>query len=247
MTNDGVLNERQLVAALDGQKVGKLTPNLHYFMERLFGILYLDEDIHCQRVDNYLKPDIKVTHHDSSALVSVKCGRSTTLNTESIRTFIQFLRELGISENTLKTIVYFQFGDGTLDGSGKTRKGYHDVYQWLRVRIKEANIELNSPEIIKKVVERVVFQGVDKEAPAATHVYFGTTSYGVTVSYSQMMTYLSRKKWNFIENLHIGPILLIPHARYVNREIVSEKRRNQIICYWPNYCSDLEYIAKRYG
>lgn len=39
----------------------------------------------------------------------------------------------------------------------------------------------------------------------------------------------------------------VPHARYYNKEIKSEKRRQKLECYWANLSSDISYISSRYN
>ena len=75
--------------------------------------------------------------------VSLKSGRAESIHQEYIKNFILFLRSLGISKRTQQTILLYQYGDGTMDGSGKRRMKYHEMRTWLDERIKEAKNKLN--------------------------------------------------------------------------------------------------------
>ena len=248
MNNCGVRNETELVESLNNKKVKQLNNNLQNFIKSLFKEKTPNEKITCKLTDNYIKPDLLIEYGSQAAYVSVKSPRSNEMHMEDIKSFILFLRSLNVSKETQKTLLLYQFGDGTMDGSGKKRKNYHEVYDWLQERIKAANEELNDRfDLIEKVVERVIFQGVDITAHEAEFIYLGNVDFGVTVSKKQVMTYLKNKPFNFYENLHIGPILLRPHARYSNREVVSDERRKQIVCYWTHFPEDLDYIDKHYS
>ena len=112
------------------------------------------------------------------------------------------------------------YGDGTLDGTGKIRLDWYELYQKYKDRILEANDELNdSTEFVKKVIKRTVFQGVDEKSHMAEYLYFGDQEYGTIVSFNQMNKYIDRKphNWDFYENIHIGPIVLRPHGRYAHK------------------------------
>ena len=52
-------------------------------------------------------------------------------------------RQFGISIETQKTLLLYQYGDGTMDGTGTKRMNYHEVFDWLHTHIEKANEELN--------------------------------------------------------------------------------------------------------
>lgn len=170
------------------------------------------------------------------------------LHDEQIKTVILFLRELGLSTFGQKLLLYYQYGDGTLDGSGEKRKNYYETYDWLKNGIKEFNEEINlNHQWVEKIVDRVMFQGVDKNAPKADYIYQGDLTYGTAISREQVLTHLKRKTYDYYENLHIGPLMVRPHARYSRGKIKNEKLRNRIVFYWPNFPEDVRYINRRYN
>lgn len=246
-SNKGYTNEKLIVEALNNKKYSEINSNLQTFIRDLFS--YQDEDclIKCEQIDGVYKPDIAITYKGITYNVSIKSGRADMLHGENIKTFIPFLRRMGVSEETLKTIVLFHYGDGTYDGSGPKRETSYNAYMMYRNRIKKANEELNKEEdFIDKVLERIMYQGVDPHAPGVDFLYFGTPEYGVAVSKKQIATYIRKRNWKFLNNLHIGPIFIKPHARYANTSIKSQTLRDKVHCYWPHLCEDLDRISKRY-
>ena len=248
MNNTGLQNEEEIVKSLNHKKIKNLNKNLQNMIRSMFGEKTGSLKLSCKKTDNYIKPDLVVNCGGKEAYVSVKTGHSSQFHTENIKSFILFLRSIGISKETQKTILLYHYGDGTMDGSGDRRLNYHQTYDWLKERIDAANKELNDRyETIYKVIERVVFQGVDETAHGADFIYLGDIDFGVVISKRQMYSYVKKKSWSFYDNLHIGPILLRPHARYSDRAIVSDEGRNHICCYWSHLNDDLRYIDKHFA
>ena len=245
--NNGNLKEDEFVYYMNVKKASELNENLRSMMERLFGIVDIEKKVSCERTTGYIKPDIIIKHKRITKRLSIKSGTAHVFHNESIKPFILFLRSIGVSNRTQQTILLFQYGDGTMDGSGQTRLNGPDTCKWLKERIKEANTELNTNvDLIKKFIDRTMFDGVDPEAPKADAIFHGDVFKGVTVTKQQMHKYIEAKEWDKRDTLHIGPLHLVPAARYVDKEKKNMKKRHIIECYWPRISEDFEYISKRY-
>ena len=158
------------------------------------------------------------------------------------------MREKGISKQTIITILLFHFGDGTIDGTGEKRLGYHEISLLLTERIKKANIELNSSkEFVKEFIDRCVFDGAIEGFIPADCIYDGTLEYGVFVTRKQIHKHIETKSFSYYKSLHIGPLLLRPHARYTDGPIKNDRKRKVVVCYWPNLFLDILYIFRRYN
>ncbi len=248
MANYGHMFETQFLESLNNKTIMALAPNLKWILERIFGTLSPIRKVQCIKADDFIKPDVVVTYHHSKAFISLKTGTACEVHREKIETFIPFLRDLGISEYTLKTIALFQFGDMTYDGSGTRRMDTNEIYTILKDRIMQANEELNrDKETMQKIIYRLIFKGVCDAAAEANYIYHGSLSDGVLISKRQIEKYINKKDFTFLANLHIGPLLLRPHARYAGVPVKNEVSRREITFYWPNFRADLEYIDKRFG
>lgn len=244
--NYGLENEVLIRDSFNNKTYLDLNENLKKIAELLFPEIRPNDGFTCALTDNYIKPDIVLSCRGRDCFISIKTSNSKFMHTENINSFIEFLRGLDVSEETLETILLFQFGDGTIDGTGEKRMNYTEVYVWLGDRIKKANFELNERHyLIEKVVERVMFQGVDRIADSAEYIYVGNVDYGNIVSKRQVKALLRRNDWHFYDNLHIGPIMIRPHARYAGRTIVSDDRRKHIMCSWANFESDVLYMKRK--
>ena len=255
MNNTGLYNEDKIQTVLNKKRYNVLPNHWKTMLEFIYGTKTLKflnrlKKVKCTRTSNYIKPDLIVTFAGLDSYISVKSGKCSNLHTEKVDTFLTFLMSLGISKETIKTILLCHYGDGTLNGTGKIRKDFHELYYSYKQRIIDANDELNnSTDFIKKVIRRIAFQGVDENSKTAEYLYYGDEEFGTMVSANQVYKYIDRKphNWDFYENIHIGPIVLRPHGRYAHKAVISERRHNEIQCHWPNLHADLLYIEKRYG
>ena len=246
-SNHGKLKEDEMLLALNNHKIKTLLPNLRYLLEELFGALDPEGVVTCTQPDLPIKPDLLITYNGETKGLSMKSGTSEYIHGEPVEKFVEFLKEIGISKETTDTILLNQFGDGTLDGSGKERMNLVELKYRLRVRIKEANTELNSnPETLMKIIDRLVFKGWNENEPQADAIYHGDIYEGVITSKIQVMKHIKNKYWDYYDNLHVGPIFLRPHARYIGTTIKSEFYRHKIDGFWTNLLADMKYIAQKY-
>ena len=247
-TNKGIFKGKEIAQYLNNKKVKDLSNNLKNMLEALYGPLDENEYIYCEKIEDFIKPDIVIEYKGIKKYISLKSGRAESIHQEFIKNFILFLRSLGISKKTQQTILLYQYGDGTMDGSGKRRMKYHEMRTWLDERIKEANEELNSDQyIIEQVIERCLVLGNLENAIPIDAIYFGDYNFGNIATIKQIRKHLRRSNWDWMNNLHIGPLQFRPHARYIDKEIKNEKYRNKIDCYWANLSSDIEFISRRYN
>ncbi len=135
-----------------------------------------------------------------------------------------------------------------MDGTGKKRYSYIEVVNKMKSLIEEANKELNfNPEFMKKCLARLMFVGMHDDNPVANYVYSGNVDYGVVAGRNQITKYVLRRKNRQLMSLHIGPLTIRPHARYVNEKVVpNEKRRNTVSISWSHCQNDFDYIARTY-
>ena len=245
--NIGFFKEEEMILQFNGKHFCELTNNSKHFAKEMFGHLKDVDTFICEKVEDYVKPDFKVTCNGETHFVSMKSGRSTTVHQEYVKNFCMFLRDQGISKRTLQTILLYHYGDGTLDGSGKERFTIEKLKYLLADRIKEANEELNSnKDFVLMIIERAVLKGTKEENIEADYIYHGNADYGVLVSKTQLFKHCMRRDWKWMDNLHIGPMLLNPHARYIGKEIKRQRSRERLEFSWPNFREDIEYISSRY-
>lgn len=246
--NSGMFMEDEFIRSLNDKRFGDLSNNLKHMLRDMFDVLFETNVIHAGKIMGYLKPDIFIECRGKVHFLSLKTGRATTIHQEQIKSFILFLREKGISKETQKTILLYQYGDGTMDGTGSKRDSFEELNYKLKDRIIEANKELNANiDFVVEFVDRAVFVGTIDPSSPAEFIYHGNLEYGTICSRKQISNYVRRKDKSFLHCLHIGPLLIRPHARYVNKEVTNEERRHKVDFQWVNLIEDLEYISRRYN
>ena len=246
-SNTGVLNEIQIASSIDGKKLSDINFNLQTMLRRIYPNISGNDIVEAKHLDDIYKTDIYVKFNDEKRYISVKMGHTTEVHSEEIHSFIDYLKSKGVSQETLDTILFHHYGDGTIDGTGTKRVNTMELTFQYKDRINKANSELNSSrELIMDVFERAMVQGLDPNANRVDYFYFGTPDYGNVVCYHQISTYIHKKYWNYFNCLHIGPFFIKPRARYVDKDIVSEYRRNLCVFYWPNLAEDIDYLGHRF-
>ena len=247
--NEGNLKEQEVIYDLNNRFVKDISNNMRNLMKSLFGVLDNDYPIKCYKVDDLYKTDFVIEYDNRKRNVSMKSGKAVIVHNEILSNFINYLKDNGVSQRTLDTICLFHYGDGTTDGSGKNgRQSYDQVNESLKERILEANKELNKDiDFVLDVMNRCVFKGAYEDNIEADCVYFGDRDYGVVATKSQFIKNTRRRGFDFYSHLHIGPLLLRPDARYIDKEIKDERKRNRIVAYWPNLREDIEFMARRFN
>ena len=243
-----ITNESNFVKELDNKKFDELNRNLQFFLLYLFPNMDKKKKFHCYLTENFIKPDIVIYQDQEYKYVSLKYGSADTLHNENIKTFIQFLRECGISKESLKTYLLYHFGDGTLNGSGERRMNSVTVRYMYDEQIKKMNEEFNSSkEFVKKFAERVMAQGVNLQAARAQYIYHGDPEGGTFISIEAFMKHVEKKNYNFMQNcVHIGPFVLRPHARYAGKKIQNNDRRFTVTVTYSNFVNEMIFIQSHY-
>ena len=245
--NLGELKESQIVFELNDNKFKTLSPNLQNMIRFIFPKCSDDDIIQAKQIEGTMKPDFSVAVNDETHYVSMKSGVNNIVHQEYIKNFIILLRKYGLSDYVLKTVLYFQYGDGTLDGTGAERMSYATLRAKLENAFKKSNRELNnSKKTVIELVDRFLFKGSHDEYIPADYLYHGDVDHGVIVSRNQVMKYLEYKDWDFYEALHIGPVLFRPHARYYKKKIKNPSYRARVEFYWPNLSENMDYIKTHF-
>ena len=225
--NPGLKVENELIESLNNKKVSELSNNLKHLIVHIFPNVQLNDVILAEHCDPRGKPDIKLSVNNEVHFMSVKSGQSKSIHAEDIVKFVDYLIDKNISQETIDTILMYQYGDGTTDGTGKKRLDYDELFPVLSKRIKKANEELNEyNDFVINFIDKVLFKGNFNDLPEADCIYHGNIEYGVVCTKRQIIKHLRRRNYDYMHNLHIGPVQFRPYARYINFiERNPEKRK----------------------
>ncbi len=246
--NIGLVREREFVAMFDGKKYIELSRHAQNLFAMMFKDFNHDEIIIAKQIDGFKKADVYLEIGGIRKNLSLKSGKSVFAHSENNQTFVTYLSSLGISSKSINSLLLYLYGDGTIDGSGQKRMEYQDIMVKYQKEISDANYELNCNKYnVIKTVRKCLFDDFDYHHDLGVdYIYHGDTHFGVLVSMKQIVHYLNTRSFHFYKNLHIGPLLIRPEARYVDGKTRHEHKRHQIQLYWPKMSEDLYYISQKY-
>lgn len=241
-------NEDMFVDSLNNSKVSELSQNLHYMIVHMFDHVKEDDLILCSHVPGFQKPDIKITINNVTKYVSLKYGNATFVHQEQFKTLIPFLLEAGVSKDNCDFILRYCYADGSKDGTGCEDYNFTEIKMLLSREITIFNREVNkNKELVKKIVDRCLFSGNERNEFHADYIYFGTVNYGCLCSKKQIMSFLERKSFSYMDNPHIGPLQFKPHFRGHSDDEVRESYRHVCDIWWARLGLDIEFISTRFN
>ena len=245
--NPGLRKEEEIVLTLNNKKVKDLSNNFKYLLREMFGPLDEDEVIYSNLVGGFQKPDFYIEYKFRRLFVSMKSGQAKIVHQEKLETFVQFLKDIGMTPTCLEVFLRHHFADGTTDGTGKERMSYSETEFKMKDDIRRFNKVVNSnKDLIAAVVDRCTFTGSQVGNIPADYLYFGDKDYGSICSRAQVRKHLFRKSWFYMDNLHIGPLQFRPHARLLDKR-ENEEGRFKVDAWWSGLEREVVYISERYN
>jgi len=241
--NNGHNNEYEIIEALNGKSVNQLPK---HFSKWLIELGFANEDIlNVKKLNNEQKADICIKSASNTKYISIKSGSSNSFHSEPINIFIPYLRSLGISENTLKTIVLYHYGDNTYDGTGPTRFTSAELRRVYPQKFKLASEELSKTSIIKAIITRCITKGRFPTNYVIDGIYHGTVDQGFFVSTKAIYQILLRKKYGRKNGtINIGMLTYQPGSRNLWGIPGSEQKRSQSEIKWRSFTYDVKDIEK---
>jgi len=244
MENIGYFNEFEIVDALNKKQYSQLNGFMKYCVSFMYPSILDSDIIYAEKYLPHAKADLKIEVNGEEKYISVKSSRSSYVHAEGIPTFIEYLKDMDISQRTIDTILFFQYGDGTLNGTGQIRCSHEEIMEKMKNEIYKANYEMSEPKFVKKTIERFMFTGGHDETHPVDFVLFGDPNFGVIASKEEIITYALRKRIYTIRTLHIGPIIIRPYLRDINFVSRYQEKRNVIQGDWHNLLQDILTISE---
>lgn len=235
---NGFQNEKEFAKALNGKKIKYLMPNLQDMILKLYGYVDYNSSILCYVDHSKKKYDIVIHINQKVKRISIKKGINNSVHTEGISHFIHFLIECGISRNTIIEYLYYQYGDGTTNGTGTSRMSSMDYQQKHENNIKIINEAFNKPEILEKAITRFVLQGTNSNVEIDGIIY-GIPNDFIFLSKKDIINILMSKINTYSKGIHFGHLYCQPKARNLNYNPKYEKDRFCIQVKWYDIFDDI--------
>ena len=137
----------------------------------------------------------------------------------------------------------YHWSDGSTDGSGKIRVSSHDYKLAHQEQIDLINKGLNEPNILRRIVDRILFQGKSDEYDRAEYIYHGNIDNGKWASDKEVFKYIENNEFN-INSVHFGPLTYQIWNSCLNHNPRTENRRNIMQSKWGSLMIDLINIER---
>lgn len=234
----GFQNEYNLIEYLNNKTLNELNNNMRNFILFLYPNITIDDKIIARSGKKGQKPDLEIIVDNNIKRVSVKKGNGNSVHQENVNLFMDFLVSLNIDENVKIELLKYHWSDGTTDGSGKIRVSSANYKKSNKMQIEKINYELNKPQILNKIIERLLFQGKSSEYDRADYVYHGTIENGKWASAEEIIKYICNNDFNS-NSVHFGPLSYQIWNSCLNWNPKMENRRNVMQSKWGSLLSDL--------
>lgn len=185
-TNNGFINENEFIEYINSNSFQYYNANIKKFILHISGNSNPTEVI-AKQIAGTNKPDLQISIDSLIYYVSMKMGSGNSVHQESLTTFIDFLRDNGISEKAITLLKEYHYADGTDNDTGQIRLSARDFSKHNPEKIKCLNTLFNNnSSFTKTLLNRVLFQGVDSSAPIIDFLYHGTLESGVWASVDEL-------------------------------------------------------------
>ena len=244
-SKDGSLNETIILTALNKHHFKDLDPHWQKHIKRMFKEINDDDIIIVKYFEHKdAKPDLEIKVNNRKVLLSVKSGHAPTMHYEPIKTFFDFLRELGVSERIIKIIAFYHYGFSLKKGVTNHILSREEIIKQYSAQITEVNEYFKvHQEMVREIIYRTIIRGRLKR-DLIDYLYYGNSSKGFLLSTSDIFRLITQDSNEDCESIHFNQLTYISCAR--NKD---NPRKHHIKINWPILCKWFydENFMKRYG
>lgn len=247
MGKDGFDNETLLMNALANKKYSELNDNLKktvtYISEKPIDD---NEIINAYKIGGVNKTDLVIEFNSTPYNLSIKKGTGNSVHQEKVEDFISFLKEeYNIPDDLKNDILFFIWGDGTLDGTGEVSDRLSAIQFKNKYPDKIENIRKFFHEHKRELIERFLIKGLRSDS-SPDYMYYGTPEEGTIVNANDALDWLSDDANEKTGTpLPIGRLTFQAWNRNINGGDKSEKKRGVIQLKWASVGQDLKTISER--
>lgn len=234
--NTGLTNEKEFINSINNKKIDQIESEfLKYCLYTIFSIIKNDDIFYCRKIYGNKKTDLQISkNNEISFFVSIKSGQSCSIHQQNVNDFVKFLYNIGVSKESLKFLLFYHFGDGTINGSGKQLLPLDEIKISYYKQIRKLNEEINSNKIIRNVYKKVL---IGDDYPIDFIIY-GNINFGYIISIKEIMSFVNNYNFDYISSIHFGPFIYQNYSRFS----LNKKRRVQMQLKWKSILSDIELI-----
>lgn len=242
--NKGIQNEHEFVEYFNKRKVKELNPMANDFIKSIFPNVIENDIIYAiPRLDKG-KTDFILIINEIEKKISLKKGYSNSIHLEKIESFVNFLINIGINEETIKLFIKFHYADGSLDGSGENRLSSENYKQLYQNEIDRINLEFNREDIIKKAINHFIISG--RYNDSVDVLVHGTIYDFFWINKEEIFKIMLAKKNNYSTGVHFALLYCQPWTRNLQYKQSDEYKREYVQIKWYNLSDNIIEIMAFY-
>jgi hypothetical protein len=244
MENEGLEKEKEIIYFLNGKRYGELPKGLQQLLKALFQDPE-SEPLKAFQMPPKMKADCCLSIGEEKRFLSIKTGNGNSIHEENLATLVPFFREQGLNQHLLKTLVYYHYGDGTLNGHGEFRQTARELWHTFPKELAELVHALSEEKILRACFSRFAFEGRTGIGKVDA-IYVGDTHDGVFATRQEIEKFIPHFRTPLTERgLCFGPLSYQPHSRNLSGLGYEEQFRDCAEIKWRSLDLDLGEIRKR--
>lgn len=210
---DGYQNEFLFVLEFNNKKIKELNPLLKEIIDDLFP--NANENSIIKSWTNHYKrqkADILIKVNSDIKYISIKKGNKNSVHVENLYQFIDFLKELGINNETIKLFKDFHYGLNK--NNPKIFLSTHDYCEQNKQIIKNINHALSNIDEIK-IIDRFLLSGTNSNNKVNGIIY-GTPDDFFWINDKEITEIVKNSIKRESSSVHIGCLFIQPLNRCLN-------------------------------
>jgi len=246
--NKGFSHEDILKNKIDNSKFSEIESNIQTVLKFIKTNVKIDGRFKAFKKEGKglaKKTDLFITLDDIEfCRLSIKSGTGNSVHQENIYQFSKFLKEFGIKEQLIRDLLFFHWGDGTYDGSGKQIDRKNAVYLKKEFPEKIASIQKIFTSVKKEIIERALIGEKNGTEPNYVIYFEDKNLNGLQImDMGQVIKHHISLK-NMHNDLKIGNLTFQNYQRCLDgQERTTNKNRNDIQFKWTGIASDMKKMS----
>jgi len=236
--NIGYLNENKIIWQLNKKRFKELTQHWQNIISKMFNSVNDDTFIKCRLIGRDCKTDIEVIIEDEKKNISIKSGSGVSVHYEHIESFLDFLKILNISKDSLDFLKKFQYGIVDQNNLKKNIISTKELKKEYKNEIDIINKEFEDDNVIEKIIYRCIIKGRSPYHQEIDYLYYGNEKNGYILSKEELIKYLPRICIN-TNSIHFGPLIYQAANRNVSESSFNSYKKDYIQIKWRTIEKDI--------
>ena len=161
----------RIINSLNNKRYFELSQHFKGFISYIYPNIKDDDLIICNKKKGS-KIDFQIEVNQVCKNVSVKNGDIIYVYKDRIMNLVLFLLSIKVSKECIMAMLYYHYGDGTIDGSGSSINSFSGLLcEDYKKEIEIVNNEFKNKELLGKVIDYLLIN--EKSGNKVDYFYYG--------------------------------------------------------------------------